>query len=175
MFKWLTQKNNQQHFEDFDSYFSFYIKQFAGSNKAFCADTHFYMHILSTHTHLTEMLYKLEVVISQETIDELLSFANHHHKKNQKRLAEIALQQLDLISLYGKLSIIPITGNKVAFRRFLTSLRLNYINPNERALGYYSKLSNDFNYDLVLFSEEPSTFKFAKRLKLNTYTFHEQK
>ncbi len=168
VFAWLKRKQNESKTTDYNTYFNTHLNKLIKAKKAFCADTHFYMYILANNSELTVLLYKVEVVISQETIDELLHFSNSYNKKNQKKLAEIALQQLDLISQHGKLSIIPITNNKLHFQKFLQSLNLEFENTLDRTLGYYIKLKNDYGYDLALFSEEPYTLKITKQMNFFT-------
>jgi hypothetical protein len=161
----------QQPFPDFDTYFSFHINKLIRTKKVFCADSHFYLQVLSRRTHLIPFLYQIEVVVSQETINELSSLANNQNKKNLKELAEIALSQLALISKHGSLSIIPITQNVMSFQSFLRKFQLDFKQPNDRTLGYYLKLQKDFNYNLILFSEEQYVIQKANQIGLPTLSF----
>lgn len=172
LFHWFKKKIHKHRFSDFNTYFSFHINQLVRTKKVFCADSHFYLHVLSRHTHLTPFLYKIEVVVTQEILNELSSLANNHqNKKNLKKLAKIALNQLELIFQRGSLSIIPITQNVLPFQIFLRNLELDFSQPNDRTLGYYLKLKKDFKYDLILFSEQRDVIQKANQIGLPTLSF----
>lgn len=101
-----------------------------------------------------EILQNVKVVIPASIIRNLLE-----QKEKRDFKAVYALNFIDEISKRGKLTVIPETQYPHKFKEYLYEWKLSYKNPFHQVLGYYLKLHEELDFDILLLTEEDTEDK----------------
>ncbi|WP_121616675.1 hypothetical protein [Virgibacillus halodenitrificans] len=94
-----------------------------------------------------ELLENTKVVIIAELIHSLLDLRD---KKDFR--AKYAFNLIYEISKTGNLTVIPETRYPTKFKEYLHEWNLSFNNPLHQIIGYYLKLQDEFDFEILLLS-----------------------
>lgn len=96
-----------------------------------------------------ELLKNVKVVIIADLVHSLLEL---RRKKDFK--AKYAFNLIDEISKIGNLTVIPETSYPYELKQYLYEWKLSFNNPLHQVLGYYLKVHEELDFDILLLTTE---------------------
>lgn len=126
----------------------------------FCADIHFFMNILE-ESHLP-LFHEVKIMVSEEMMKVLIEqrSSNILSKRNK---AKHALHLLNELSVIGEIMLIPSTSQHDQFNFYCYQQSLDYKQPADRILGYYTKWKEEGLYRLLFVTGDKKAYKQAKK------------
>lgn len=91
------------------------------------------------------LLQNSKVVIIENVVNSLLEL-----RRNRDFRAIYAVNLIDEISKTGKLTVVPETKHPQKFKEYLYEWKLSFKSPLHHLLGYYLKLHDELEFDILI-------------------------